>query len=142
MSPKRLLLLLTFMVMLLVLTFVLKAAILRGPVVRLQKSQPLAGVVSQGLASSGPTNSLPEFGKDYTLQSIRYYDNKAWVTATVVPLSTKTDNALVVIHMINGSYQVVLGPGTAFPNNYLQGLPADVSQYLLNQGVIYEPTVN
>jgi hypothetical protein len=142
MSSRRILFLLTLMVILVIATFAVKSIVLRGSVVRLQPSTPLAGAVSQGLATFGSEHSLPQLGKDYTLQDIRYFDNKTWVIATVVPLRIHTDNALLVIRMVGGSYQVVLGPGTAFPNTYLRSLPADVSEYLINRGVIYEPTTN
>jgi len=122
-----------------VVVFVIKNIVLPGSVVKLKQAPPLAGAVSQSLNTTS-NGSLPQFGKDYSLQDVRYFDNRTWATASVVPLKIHTDTATAVMYMVNGSYQVVLGPGTAFPNSYLSGLPDDVRQYLINKGIIYEPT--
>jgi hypothetical protein len=134
---------LALLIALLVIAFTLQSLLLHGqPVVRLAAGPPLAGIVSQSLGISGANNSLPVVNKDYTLQNINYFNDRSWVVVSVVPINNNADKTIVVMHMTGGLYQVVLGPGSAFPDTYLQNLPADVSQYLMNRGVVYEPANN
>jgi hypothetical protein len=130
------------LVTLLIVALAVKSILLHGqPVIRLQHGPALVGIVSQSLGISGPNQALPVAGKDYELQNINYFDNKAWVVASIVSLNG-ANNQIIVMHMISGMYQTVLGPGSAFPDSYLQSLPPGVSQYLLNRGVMYESADN
>ena len=106
--------------------------------VRLDAAPALSGVVSQSLAASQHASDLPLAGRDFTLQNIRHFDSQQWVVAKVQPVGNTFDPSLVVLEKINGSYEVVLGPGSAFESSYLLSLPEDVAHYLELQGVFYE----
>jgi len=126
------------LIILVIAIFIVKAAVLHGPVVELQSAPPLTGVIAQSLGTSGSNRSLPVAGKDFILQNTRYFDNQSWVVTLVAPIRSNADRATVILRNNHGLYQVVLGPGTAFPSSSLQSLPGDVSQYLLNKGLVYE----
>jgi hypothetical protein len=128
-----------FLAVLVITTFVIRQVLTGGLVtIRLQPAPPLAGVVAQNLRAPGTNSSLLVPGKDFRLENIRYFDNRSWAVASVVPISIKTDTATVVLHQIDSEYQVVLGPGTSFSTDYLQSMPLDVGQYLINQKVLYD----
>jgi hypothetical protein len=144
MDLKRLLAGSLFILVVVVGTLIVKSALLHGQkaVYLPAAANPLAGTVSQSLGNalgaSGSGKSLPVLGEDYNLRNVRYFDNNVWAVASVVPTS-QADTTTIVMRKTNGTYQVVLGPGTAFPGSSLQNLPIDVSGYLTSQGVIYEP---
>jgi ABC-type xylose transport system substrate-binding protein len=105
----------------------------------LSPAPPLSGVVSQSLSNLGSHGSLPIEGKDYVLSSVRYFDNQTYAVAQVKPLNQVADPGSLVLQQINGTYRVILGPGTAFSSVDTQELPNDVVQYLKSQALIYEP---
>jgi hypothetical protein len=106
--------------------------------VTLEPAPPLAGVISQGLISTGSTPSLPVPDKDFTIDDTYYFKDPAWVAVSIVQSKQSDNVALLILHTTGGIYRVVLGPGTAFPASYLQALPADVGQYLQDKGAVYE----
>jgi hypothetical protein len=106
--------------------------------IKLKPAPALAGIVSQSLAASSKQTSLPQPGKDFRLENIRYFDNNTWVIAGLKPLRDQFNSGVVVLKNIDGQYEVVLGPGSAFDSSYLLSLPSDVGNYLKTQGAIYE----
>ena len=119
-------------------TIIAHAMLLGGaPYHQLAKAAPLDGVVSQALVTNG-TSAPPVGGKDFTLQSVHTFGND-WLVASIVPTPTsKLTKSTVVLEKREGVFQVVLGPGTAFDNSVLVSLPADLGNYLTQQGYIYE----
>jgi hypothetical protein len=105
--------------------------------VRLKSAPPLAGVVAQSLGPTAQDKHLPVAGKDFQLENVRYFDDRTWAVASVISPGGKTDPALIVLKQFGATYQVVLGPGTAFSSDYLQSMPLDVGQYLTANGVFY-----
>jgi hypothetical protein len=122
-----------------VLTLVIKALLIGGsPIISLEPGPPLSSAVSQGLGTSGANTDLPVAGKDYSLKDVHYFDNKLWVVATVDPIRNDADTAIMVMQKIEGVYQVVMGPATAFSRSYIYTLPGDVSLYLNDKGLLNE----
>jgi hypothetical protein len=108
--------------------------------VSLVAAPSLTGVVSQSLAASQKAARLPIANQDYRLQDIRYFDNANWAVANIQPIDNAFDPGFVIFEKLQGAYEVVLGPGSAFDSSYQLNLPKDVSQYLSEQGVFYEST--
>ena len=133
---------LCFLVVGLLLILGIKTVILgTNTVVKLKSAAELAGAISQSQATDGANAKVPTEGIDYKVQELRYLDNKAWAVVKVGPVSGNTDRGTLVLERKdNGSYVVVLGPGTAFSSGEVEKLPTDVLQYIKNHGVlIYEP---
>jgi len=106
--------------------------------VTIASAAPLTGQISQALAgTSGDQAVLPEAGKDYTLENVKYFDNKEWVFAGIKPVSNTIDSSDVVLQKKNGVYVVVLGPGSAFSRTTTLTMPSDIAQYLNQQGLLY-----
>jgi hypothetical protein len=138
MNTKQLVIAFVSLVMLAAAVLVVRDVLLHGqPAIKLKPAPPLAGVISQSLGVSGSSHSLPVAGKDYNLQDTHAFDNHSWVVTSVVPARANADTAVAVLRNKDGFFQVVLGPGTAFPESSLQSLPADVSRYLVKQGLVY-----
>jgi len=111
----------------------------RAPVVQLAPAASLAGVVSQSLSTGQGGTSLPAVNQDFTIKSVRYFDDKVWAVVFVQPTSHSSLNpSLLVLESQGGAYQAVLGPGSAFEESYLLSLPGAVGQYLKSRGAIYE----
>lgn len=128
------------LVVLVVATLVVRQLLTGGlSVVHLKSAPPLTGVVAQSLGQTAQDKKLPVPNKDFQLENVRYFDNRSWVVANVISVKGKTDPALIVLKQFGATYQVVLGPGTAFSADYLQSLPLDVGQYLTANGVFYGP---
>jgi hypothetical protein len=100
----------------------------RAPVVTLQKGA-LASTVSQSLTNS-PDNVAPVIGKNYTIQSVTYFDNDAWAVVRINPVNNYASPAVIVLHLQNGSYKTILGPGSSFPSSSAQNVPTTVLYYL------------
>lgn len=108
-------------------------------VTTLQPGSVLGGAVSQSYGTPGATGTLPLEGKDFVLSDIHYFENNTWAVAKVSPVISGFNEALVIMKKINGSYYVVLGPGTAFSSEFLQSMPDSVANYIKTHGAIYEP---
>ena len=122
-----------------IVTYVARSLILGGATVAtLQPGPALSGTVAQSLSTSGNNASMPRAGKDFNLKIVRYFDSNSWVVVSAASPNKTNETNTVILQRIDGMYQAVLGPGTAFPNGYLQSLPSDVAQYLSAEGVIYE----
>jgi hypothetical protein len=106
--------------------------------ITLNPAPRLTGVVSQSLYSGKNIVELPLAGKDYDLRDIQYFEANKWVVASVQPKYNQFDSGLVVLKLINGSYEVVLGPGSAFEKSSLVSMPKSVGSYLSNKGFVYE----
>lgn len=123
----------------LISVFVVQPVILQGAhTINLKSAPDLTGQISQALTSSAAPSKLPVVGPDYTLQNTNYFENKGWAVTTIVPGGANQRN-IVVLKQTQGIYQVVLGPGTAFPSGYTSSLPTSVAGYLIQNGVIYDP---
>ncbi len=134
--------LLIFSFVMLILAVLFRFILLDGlGEVRLAPAPPLAGAISQSLATPQSGLGLPVAGKDYHIGNTKYFDNRVWAVAKV-SLQNNND-AYLVLRANSGTYQVVLGPGTAFSFDALTQLPPDVVAYLNSQGVRgYEPLAN
>lgn len=102
--------------------------------VTLGAAPPLAAEVSSSLASSSSTNTLPTPNKDFKIVASKYFVNNEWVVVAIK--SPGTDTASEVLEKINGVYAVVLGPGTEFSSDDITEMPAEVSAYLISQGLV------
>lgn len=111
------------------------ALLYRGanPVV-LSAGPPLGGEVSQAIGVQDNAKLLVA-GKDYTLGTPQYFQNKNWVVTSVNRPNIGT--AYVILQRHDSVYTAVLGPGTAFAQNYIQALPTDVVHYLDTKGLLY-----
>ena len=127
-------------VILLIAILSVKSVLLGGATrIELSSAAPLTGQISQALITSGAGNTLQVAGKDYTLANTTYFDNQTWAVTHIDSTSGNTANSgLAVLQVRSGIFQVVLGPGSAFAESYVQNLPADVAEYLNGQGAVYD----
>lgn len=115
---------------------IVKYIVLGGlPVITLAPATPLSSAISQGLTSLTTGNTLPVEGKDFVIKDVHYFDNQTFAVVSVGALKLSTDPATLVLQKLNGSYRVILGPGTTFSASSVQDLPSDVVQYLNSRGV-------
>jgi hypothetical protein len=134
MSDKSLLKRLGFLVGLIIVAVLARTILTDGaPTIKLSPASSLAGAVSIGIGQAS-TSPLPIAGKNYQIKSTKYFDNNQWVAINILPLKTKADPATLVLKKIDGVYLTVLGPAGQFNSSYVYSLPADVSQYLSQQG--------
>ena len=89
-----------------------------------------------GSLQSGPYGSyLPVEGKDYTVGSVKYFDNGQWAVVSVVPVGTSSDPSSVVLQKQGKTYRTVIGPSNSFLGTNMAGLPADLVKYLNGSGL-------
>lgn len=72
-----------------------------------------------------------EFGKDYEIKKIDFYDEERWAVAHLIPITFETDEALVVYKKEKNDWKVFLGPGTFFGDADLEALnqlPSEVKK--------------
>ena len=105
--------------------------------ITLQSADPVAGRISQALTSTSQV-SLPVAGKDYRIQNTNYFDTKTWAVVVIKGINNTITDGLFVLTKVNGTYNVVLGPGTSFPRSATLAMPTDVQQYLYNGGYLYD----
>lgn len=138
MTRRQILLRLFALVATIVVSLVFKSVILNGHrLVRLGSAPPLTGSLATSLITSGGKTVLPTEGKDYKITKSRYFYNNGWAVVSVAQASGENETTMV-LHKIDGVYQVVIGPGTTFSKSYMLSLPADVGNYLNDQGYLYE----
>jgi hypothetical protein len=136
MNTRQLSMRLALIVILFAVAFGTKQLILHGvDQTKLHSAPALAGLIAPSLLSNKSKN-LPVNGKDFTILSSQYFENKQWVVVSVESKQNKS-TAFLVIEKINDVYTVVLGPGTFFPNDVTQSMPADVASYLVNKGLVH-----
>ncbi len=104
-------------------------------VIKLDKTTNPLGQVSHAVASSG--------GVDFAAESInikkhRFFADKAWYIALVESKRPQLNSGWVILKNVDGIYQPVLGPGTAFAYDDVVFLPPDLLAYLLDLGVVYD----
>jgi hypothetical protein len=128
-----------FLVVMLAAIAIVQFGLVGAPVVHLSSGAPLAGQVSQTLAATSG-DELPVDGKDFKLTDTRYLLNDTWAVSQISTFGEDPNTGTVVFQKKSGIYQIVLGPGTAFPNTVVQNMPTEVSAYLSQKGVVYEPT--
>lgn len=104
-------------------------------VVHLATADAFTGLTAQYLAPD--KGKLQQPGKNFNIKGVQYFDNRQWAVLSVEILSEQNNTETMVVHKVNSSYDVVLGPGTSFPGALLKGLPADVAAYLNTKGAIY-----
>lgn len=96
------------------------------------------GRISQTLSSS-VQSSIPTSGRDYKLKVLRYFDDKKWaILAITGTKGGSITDGTVVVKLSSGVYDVVLGPGTAFPASSTVTMPADLTTYLRDGGYLYD----
>lgn len=94
----------------------------------------LGGEVSQAIGVQD-NGKLLVAGKDYSLGTPQYFQGKDWVVISLA--RPNVGGAYVILHRQDGLYTSVLGPGTAFAQNYTRALPSDLVQYLGSKGLLY-----
>lgn len=108
-----------------------------SPFVSLAAAPDLSGAISQSLVANS-NGSLPKAGSDFQIKDTKYLENRTWA-ASKIQFSDKSGNditAVVVLRQTKNSYQVVLGPGTAFSADSTKNLPGSVIKYLKDAGVV------
>jgi hypothetical protein len=143
MNIKRYTILATLIIFIIIASSIARSQILGGAKIYnlTVTDQLLSGIIAQSTVSTGGKVILPLYQKDFTLLRVSYFDNNTWVVAKIVPLNNSVTEAYVILQFKNGMYHVVLGPGTAFDNSYVQSMPADLGQYLGHKGIFYETTL-
>lgn len=101
-----------------------------------QGAQPIVGQAAQPLIDKNSANSTQDTAA-YSLQHIVYFDNNTWLVAKLTTQNSKANEGSVVMQKVGAFYQPVLGPGTNFQANSVNGMPADVAQYLNSKGLVY-----
>ena len=110
-----------------------------GKVVTLGSAPDMAGAVAQSMYSGGGETQLPIPGKDFNLKNIRYFDDRKWVVASVVPVDNKFDPGTTILKFESNLYRVVVAPTTNIPSSYAADLPKDLVSYLRSNRLIDEP---
>jgi hypothetical protein len=110
-----------------------------GQQVKLVDAPKLAGQISQSMAVND-SGALPQVNKDYKIAKAEYFDNNSWVVVNFSWLDDTGNDGVLVLKDMNGVYNPVLGPGSAFSSTATETLPKDVSLYLDKMGVFYVPT--
>lgn len=105
--------------------------------IKLQPTAAFAGPISQALAGPNTSGATPVYGKDFTLNKANYFDNNVWAVISIKPLNNSLNGSTTVLHQQNGDYQIVLAPSSAFPSSIMNGLPADLQNYLMTQRLVY-----
>lgn len=105
--------------------------------ITLRDAPQLTGQVAQALANSQKAGSVPETGKAFTLSSVDYFENNTWAVASIKGDQRNVTDGIAVLQLREGIFQVVVGPGTAFPSSVTRKLPPSVTGYLNQRGVIY-----
>jgi hypothetical protein len=107
--------------------------------IHLSPAPALGGVVSQAFTSGG-SNTIPVFGRDYSLENVHNFENKQWVVATIQGTTTNVvTDGIIVLHQKNGVYTTALGPGSALAKPDVDSLPTAVGSYIDQLGVTYDP---
>ena len=112
--------------------------ILGASYIKLANAPVLYGQIAQSLIIGTGANKVL-IVKNYAIKDQEYIDNGSWVIAQFNPQGNQGDNNSVVMQKVGPFYEVVLGPGSAFPNYLQYGLPFDVYQDMVINGLIYEP---
>lgn len=107
-------------------------------VISLSQAPYLSGLAAQSLGVGKNQSKVPVAGKDFSLKNIHYFEATNWVVADITPLKNSFDPGTLIFTKQNGSYAVVLGPGSDFDSSYLISLPRDVGNYLKTKGVVHE----
>ena len=110
-----------------------------GRVTKLDKAPALAGIIAQNLYAGSGKSQMPQAGTDFNLKDTYYVQDKQWAVVKIEPTDQNTERSLAVLQKQSDFYKVVLGPGTAFDQFSIRGLPPDVAAYLAQNGAIYEP---
>ena len=121
------------LLIIIVIGYISRSLIMRASFVKLSPTQPLIGQVSQTLINASGSNKILD-PSGYALEDIHYFYGRAWAVAKFISPKGDGDNSTVVMQKVDQFYQVVLGPGTAFPTSSEAGLPIDVSKYLNSKG--------
>lgn len=135
MNAKRLIASFIFLAIVIAGSLVARHLILgSAPYARLQTASPLAAYVAPSLVTG--SGYMPQEGKDFNITGTHYYDDKRWVVVSINSTG-KSNRAFLVLQKMNGTYAVVLGPGSSFPSDVTQNLPPDVAEYLSSNRLIY-----
>lgn len=133
--------LITLIVLVFIGSFIVHTLILGGhSTVKLEHAGTISGLVAQDTSSINSQNKLQTPGKDFSLNNIKFFDNDNWAVANYIISETKESSSTIVLKKIQGTLQIILGPGTAFSSDSLQSMPPDVAEYLKNNGAVYGTT--
>lgn len=137
---KQLIIAYSFLGVLVVCAVITKYIVLGGLLpTTLKPAPPLSGVIGPSLANLAVGGSIPVEGKDYNIKTVRYFSSRTYAVVLVGSLKITTDPGVLVLQKLNGNYRVILGPGTSFQQNQIQGLPDNVTEYLQTKVLIYVP---
>ena len=109
----------------------------RLPVTDLPISQ-VSTAASQSLTVASGAN--PIVGKNYTINSVNYFDNGSWAIVNVQPINNYASPATIIMRKQADSYRTVLGPGSNFSSNSVQNLPTPVLYYLNSHSLVSDST--
>lgn len=72
-----------------------------------------------------------EFGKDYKISSLTFYENNTWAVAILKPISFQAEGATIIYKKEREGWKIFLGPGTSFEDStpdLLNQLPPQVKK--------------
>jgi len=72
-----------------------------------------------------------EFGKDYKISSLTFYENNTWAVAILKPISFQAEGATIIYKKEGEGWKIFLGPGTSFEDStpdLLNQLPPQVKK--------------
>ncbi len=128
-------LLLTIVV--LILSLVINKSITGGyGEVKLSSAPFLSGFIAQNIQKSTDQKTPLKEGENFKLSNIKFFDNNTWLAVDVK--INNGDKAKAVFKVNNGSYDLVLGPGTGFERTSSSSMPNDLAKYLSSGGLFYD----
>lgn len=134
---------LIFTVLMILITTILYFSLTGGfKVTALKSTASINGLISQSLFAGTLTSKVPVVNKSYRISNIRYWNNKAWITANFTSLDQADNSGTIILKNINGNYQLVLGPSNSFSSDYLISLPGNIGTYLTHNKEITNPYAN
>lgn len=107
-----------------------RQAILGGATVQTPAKSTVSQQITQNVTSTPATSPTPVFANDVVVKSIKYFDNNAWLVATIDQKSTPGNIAYIIMHQTGSTYNTVAGPGTDFAGLLPNNIPSDVAQYI------------
>lgn len=127
-----------FIVVVIGLAFGVRTILLGGTSVDTPSDNSLHDAVAQKMAGT----QLGESG-DFSIEDAHYFEDKQWAVATVKPKQANAaETDIAIFQKTDDSYQVVMGPGSVFPEDTIQYLPSSVLNYLRSINAIGGSTTN
>jgi phosphotransferase system IIB component len=104
--------------------------------VKLSSAPFLSGVIAQNIQKSTDKKTPLKEGENFKLSNIKFFDNNTWLVVDVK--INNIDKAKAVFKVNDGSYNLVLGPGTQFERTSSSSMPNDLTKYLSSGGLFYD----